>query len=167
VPNSLRARQGGLGDGGTKGGARGGAERERAIRVEGAGRASQDGSGDGLDEIEAAVPDDLDVHLVMDNYATHKTPLIRNWLVKRPRWHVHLTPTSASWLNQVERFFALITERKIRRGVYRSVVALRADIMSFIEAHNADPKPFRWTKSADAILASIERFCAYNQPASA
>jgi transposase len=120
-----------------------------------------------LDEIEAAVPDGLDVHLVMDNYATHKTPLIRSWLAKRPRWHVHLTPTSASWLNQVERFFALITERKIRRGIYRSVVALRADIMSFIEKHNADPKPFRWTKSADAILASIERFCVYNQPATA
>jgi transposase len=120
-----------------------------------------------LDEIEAAVPDDLDVHLVMDNYATHKTPLIRSWLAKRPRWHVHLTPTSASWLNQVERFFALITERKIRRGIHHSVVALRADIMLFIAKHNADPKPFRWTKSADAILASIERFCAYNQPASA
>ena len=116
-----------------------------------------------LDEIEAAVPGDLDVHLVMDNYATHKTPLIRNWLVKRPRWHVHLTPTSASWLNQVERFFALITERKIRRGIHRSVVALRADIMSFIERHNCDPKPFRWTKSADDILRSIERFCAYDQ----
>ena len=120
-----------------------------------------------LDEIEAAVPGDLDVHLVMDNYATHKTPLIRNWLAKRPRWHVHLTPTSASWLNQVERFFALITERKIRRGIYRSVVALRADIVSFIERHNVDPKPFRWTKSADDILRSVERFCAYNQPASA
>ena len=120
-----------------------------------------------LDEIEAAVPDDLNVHLVMDNYATHKTPLIRKWLTKRPRWHVHLTPTSASWLNQVERFFALITERKIRRGIYRSVVALRADILSFIERHNADPKPFRWTKSADDILRSIERFCAYNHPASA
>lgn len=118
-----------------------------------------------LDEIEAAVPAGLDVHLVMDNYATHKTPLIRSWLAKRPRWHVHLTPTSASWLNQVERFFALITERKIRRGIYRSVAALRTDIMSFVEAHNADPKPFRWTKSADAILASIERFCSYNQPA--
>jgi len=120
-----------------------------------------------LDEIEAAVPGDLDIHVVMDNYATHKTPLIRNWLVKRPRWHVHLTPTSASWLNQVERFFALITERKIRRGIYRSVMALRADIVSFIQRHNADPKPFRWTKSADDILRSIERFCAYNQPASA
>jgi transposase len=118
-----------------------------------------------LDEIEAAVPRHLDVHLVMDNYATHKTPLIRNWLAKRPRWHVHLTPTSSSWLNQVERFFALITDKKIRRGIYRSVQALRADIMDFISAHNADPKPFRWTKSADHILASIERFCRYNTPA--
>ena len=120
-----------------------------------------------LDEIEAAVPDSLDVHLVMDNYATHKTPLIRNWLAKRPRWHVHLTPTSSSWLNQVERFFALITERKIRRGIYRSVAALRTDIKSFIELHNAKPKPFRWTKSADDILSSIERFCAYSLPAKA
>ena len=117
-----------------------------------------------LDEIEKNVPADLDVHLVMDNYATHKTPLIRNWLAKRPRWHVHLTPTSASWLNQVERFFALITERKIRRGIYRSVAALRADIMSFIERHNTQPKPFRWTKSANDILASIERFCRHNVP---
>jgi hypothetical protein len=100
----------------------------------------------------------------MDNYATHKTPLIRNWLAKRPRWHVHLTPTSASWLNQVERFFALITERKIRRGIYRSVAALRADIMAFLERHNAEPAPFRWTKSADDILASIERFCLRNAP---
>ena len=117
---------------------------------------------DFLDEIEKNVPADLDVHLVMDNYATHKTPLIRNWLAKRPRWHVHLTPTSASWLSQVERFFALITERRIRRAIYRSVAALRADIMAFIERHNAEPKPFRWTKSADGILASIERFCRYN-----
>ncbi len=118
-----------------------------------------------LDEIEAAVPGGLDVHLVMDNYATHKTPLIRNWLAKRPRWHVHLTPTSSSWLNQVERFFALITERKIRRGIYRSVATLRSEIMSFIEHHNTDPRPFRWIKSADDILRSIERFCAYNSPA--
>ena len=117
-----------------------------------------------LDEIEAAVPPDLDVHLVMDNYATHKTPLIRKWLAKRPRWHVHLTLTSSSWLNQVERFFALLTDKKIRRGIYRSVAALRADITSFIDRHNADPKPFRWTKSADDILASIERFCRYNAP---
>jgi transposase len=120
-----------------------------------------------LDVIEAAVPDDLDVHLVMDNYATHKTPLIRNRLAKRPRWNVHLMPTSSSWLNQVERFFALITERKIRRGIYRSVAALRAEITSFIELHNAHTKPFRWTKSADDILSSIERFCAYNSPTKA
>ena len=116
---------------------------------------------DFLHEIESNVPAGLDVHLVMDNYATHKTPLIRSWLAKRPRWHVHLTPTGASWLNQVERFFALITERRIRRGVYRSVAALRADILSFIERHNAQPKPFRWTKSADDILASIARFCRH------
>ncbi|WP_247838399.1 IS630 family transposase [Bradyrhizobium sp. 200] len=118
-----------------------------------------------LDEIEAAVPRGLDVHLVMDNYVTHKTPLIRKWLAKRPQWHVHLTPTSSSWLNQVERFFALLTDKKIRRGIYRSVAALRADITSFIDQHNAGPKPFRWTKSADDILASIERFCRYNAPA--
>ena len=117
-----------------------------------------------LDEIEANVPKDLDVHLVMDNYATHKTPLIRAWLAKRPRWHVHLTPTSSSWLNQVERFFALLTEKKIRRGVHRSVTDLHADISAFIDSHNADPKPFRWTKSAEDILASIERFCVYNAP---
>lgn len=112
-----------------------------------------------LDEIEKAVPGDLDVHLVMDNYATHKTPLIRNWLAKRPRWHVHLTPTGSSWINQVERFFALLSERKIKRGVHRSVADLQAAITGFIEQHNAAPKPFRWTKSADDILASIERFC--------
>lgn len=120
-----------------------------------------------LDEIEAAVPTDLDVHLVIDNYATHKAPTVRNWLNRRPRWHVHLTPTSSSWLNQVERFFALLTERQIRRGIHRSVAALKSAITIFIEQHNADPKPFRWTKSADDILASIERFCVYNAPAKA
>ena len=120
-----------------------------------------------LDEIEAAVPRGLDVHIVMDNYATHKAPLVRNWLVKRPRWHVHLTPTSSSWLNQVERFFAFVTDKKIRRGIYRSVQALRTDIMDFISHHNASPKPFKWTKSADDILASIERFCRYNTQAHA
>ena len=118
-----------------------------------------------LDEIEANVPADLDIHLVMDNYATHKTPMIRAWFAKRPRWHVHLTPTSSSWLNQVERFFANLTDKKLRRGVYRSVAQLKADIEAFIAAHNADPKPFRWTKSADDILASIERFCVHNTPA--
>jgi DDE superfamily endonuclease len=106
-----------------------------------------------------AVPADLDVHLVMDTYATHKTPLIGDWLVKRPRWPIHHTPTGASWINQVERFFALLSERQIKRGVHRSVAALQAAIAAFVGAHNADPKPFRWTKSADDILAAIERFC--------
>lgn len=112
-----------------------------------------------LDEVERNVSADLDVHVVMDNYGTHKTKLIRNWFAKRPRWHVHYTPTSASWINQVERFFALLTERAIRRGVFRSVAALEAAIAAYIDAANADPKPFRWTKTADDILASIQRFC--------
>jgi transposase len=117
-----------------------------------------------LDRIEASVPADLDVHLVMDNYATHKTQIIREWLITRPRWHVHLTPTSSSWLNQVERFFALITDKKIRRGVHQSVRSLKADISSFIDQHNVAPQPFRWTKSASDILASVERFCVRNTP---
>ena len=112
-----------------------------------------------LREIEAAVPKDLDIHLVMDNYATHKTPKIRAWLAKRPHWHVHLTPTSASWINQVERFFADLTERQIRRGVHRSTAQLEADITAYIDTVNANPKPFRWAKSADDILAAINRFC--------
>jgi len=115
-----------------------------------------------LDEIEACVPRDLDVHLIWDNYATHKTALIRDWLAKRPRWHVHLTPTSSSWLNQVERFFAKLTEKQIRRGVHRSVEELEAAITAFLDHHNAAPKPFRWVKSASDILAAIERFCLYN-----
>ena len=116
-----------------------------------------------LDQIEANVPPDMDVHLVMDNYATHKTPLIRTWLTRRPHWRVHLTPTSASWLNQVERFFALLTDRQLRRGIHRSVAALHDAIRSFIDQHNANPKPFRWIKSADDILASIEWFCTFNK----
>jgi len=82
---------------------------------------------------------------------------------KRPRWHVHFTPTGASWINQVERFFADLTEEQIRRGVHRSTAQLEADIRAFIDAHNADPKPFRWTKSADNILAAIQRFCLRSQ----
>ena len=116
-----------------------------------------------LDQVEAAVPPSLDVHLVMDNYATHKTKPVRDWLAKRPRWHVHFTPTGASWINQVERFFALLTERQLRRGVHRSAAQLEASIRAFIDAHNADPKPFRWTKSADDILAAIQRFCLRSQ----
>ena len=112
-----------------------------------------------LDEIDANVPPDLDVHLVLDNSATHKTRAIRDWLAKRPRYHVHFTPTSASWINQVERWFGLLTERALRRGVHRSVADLERDIRAFIDATNAEPKPFRWVKSADDILASVKRFC--------
>ena len=116
-----------------------------------------------LDEVEANVPADMDVHLVMDNYGTHKAPVVKAWLLKRPRWHVHFTPTSASWLNQVERFFALLTQRQLRRGVHRSVGQLQEAITAYINATNAEPKPFRWTKTADDILASIERFCLSNE----
>lgn len=120
-----------------------------------------------LDEVERTVPADLDVHIVMDNYGTHKTKLIRDWFAKRPRWHVHFTPTSASWLNQVERFFALLTDRALKRGVFHSVRELEFAINAYLDATNADPKPFRWTKSAADILASIQRFCLStinNQP---
>jgi transposase len=112
-----------------------------------------------LSAIEAKVPSDLDIHLVMDNVSSHKTPAIRDWLVKRPRWHVHFTPTSASWINQVERFFANLTEKQIRRGVHRSTADLEAAIKAYIDGVNANPTPFVWTKSADDILASIKRFC--------
>lgn len=114
---------------------------------------------DFLREVERQVPGELDIHIVMDNYATHKTPSIKNWLAKRPHWHVHFTPTGASWLSQVERFFAELTEKQIRRGVHRSTEDLEVAIKAFIDATNADPKPFRWTKTADQILSSIKRFC--------
>ena len=108
--------------------------------------------------LETRVPDDLDVHLVMDNYATHNTPAVRHWLAGHPRWHVHFTPTGASWLNQVERFFALLTEKQLRRGVHRSTQELEQAIRTYIDAVNANPRPFRWTKSAEDILATIKRF---------
>ena len=112
-----------------------------------------------LNRIEANVPDDLDIHIVMDNYATHKTPAIRKWFAKRPHWHVHFTPTSASWINQVERFFALLTEKQLRRGVHRSTAELEQVILDYLDIVNEDPKPFRWTKPANEILATIQRFC--------
>jgi transposase len=111
-----------------------------------------------LDLIDAQVPRRLDVHIIMDNYSTHKTALIRNWFAKRPRFHVHYTPTYGSWLSLVERWFAELTMKQIRRGAYRSVAQLKAGIQQFIDAHHHDPKPFVWTKSADEILASIARF---------
>jgi transposase len=112
-----------------------------------------------LDLVEDHVPADHDVHIVLDNAGSHKTKLIRDWFAKRPRWHVHYTPTSSSWINQVERFFSLLTERALRRGVHRSTKELEAAIHRYIEASNAAPKPFCWTKTADDILAAIQRFC--------
>jgi hypothetical protein len=105
------------------------------------------------------MPEGRDVHIVMDNYATHKTPRVKAWLARRPHWHVHFTPTSASWLNQVERWFAELTRKQIQRGVHRSVAELEADIAAFIDAHNENPKPYKWVKSADEILASVKRSC--------
>jgi len=112
-----------------------------------------------LDLIDRRVPDSMEVHLVLDNYNTHKTALIHSWLAKRPRFHLHFTPTSASWLNQVERWFSLITEKQIRRGAYGSTKELETAIHSWVENYNSDPKPFKWTKSADEILENIRRFC--------
>lgn len=111
-----------------------------------------------LDRLDASVPAALDVHVVMDNYGTHKTPLIRAWFAKRPRFHAHFTPTYGSWLNLVERWFAELTNKQLRRGVHRSVRALEAAIRDFIDAHNTTGKPFVWAKTADEILASIARF---------
>ena len=113
-----------------------------------------------LAQVEQAVPADLDIHLVLDNYATHKAPPVKTWLARHPRYHLHFTPTSASWLNQVERWFALLADKQIKRGVHRSVNQLKANIAAFIQAHNDHPKPFIWTKTADAILETIARYCS-------
>ncbi len=112
-----------------------------------------------LDTIDAAVPDHFDLHLILDNYGTHKTPLIHRWLARHPRFHLHFTPTGSSWINQVQRWFALITEKRLRRGAFRSTRELEDAIRDYLKTHNGHPKPFRWTKSADEILESIARFC--------
>jgi transposase/transposase-like protein len=112
-----------------------------------------------LRTIDDAVPEDLEIHLVMDNYITHKTKRAKAWLARHPRFHVHFTPTYSSWINQVERFFAIISERCIKRGVHRSTQALEQDIRSFLQMTNDEPKPFVWTKSADHILENVRRFC--------
>ena len=110
-----------------------------------------------LRTIERGTPKGLDLHLIADNYATHKHPTVRAWLAKHPRFHMHFTPTSASWLNQVERFFGRITEKRIRRGVFKSVGELETAIMDYLDQHNAQPKPFVWTKSAGEILEKVAR----------
>ena len=112
-----------------------------------------------LVKIDESVPAGLEVHLVLDNYATHKTPAIRRWLARHPRFHLHFTPTGASWINLVERWFAELTSRKLRRGAHRSVAELNADIEDWVERWNEDPKPYVWTKSADEILAALAAYC--------
>jgi transposase len=114
---------------------------------------------DFLAQIDGNVPAELDVHVVLDNLSTHKTPAVRRWFARHPRFHVHFTPTYSSWLNQIERWFALLEQRQLKRGVHKSATQLERAIYEFIDAHNEEPRPFRWTKSADDILASIRRFC--------
>jgi transposase len=111
-----------------------------------------------LDHVDSQVPKDLDIHIVMDNYGTHKTELARSWFLKHPRYHIHLTPTYSSWLNQVERWFALLSQRAVKRGSHRSTRELEKAIRDFIEVYNQEPRPFVWVKTADDILASIARF---------
>jgi transposase len=112
-----------------------------------------------LTTIDKEVPDDLAVHLVMDNVSTHKTPAIQRWLVAHPRFIVHFTPTSSSWLNLVERWFSELTTKKLQRGAHRSVRALNADIRAWINTWNDNPRPYVWTKTSEQILESIARYC--------
>ena len=112
-----------------------------------------------LTALDAQIPADLDVHLICDNYATHKTPVIAKWLATHPRFHMHHTPTYSSWLNQVERWFGYLTDQLIRRGAHKSVQALEADIRTWMQQWNSDPKPFVWTKTADEILESLAKYC--------
>jgi transposase len=112
-----------------------------------------------LRQIDAAVPAELDVHLVLDNYTTHKTKVVQRWLLAHPRFHLHFTPTGASWLNLVERWFAELTNKKLRRGAHRSVRELNTDIRNWIEHWNENPRPYVWTKTAEQILDSLSRYC--------
>jgi transposase len=114
--------------------------------------------------IDKAVPADLDVHLVCDNYGTHKTPEVHAWLARHPRFHLHFTPTGSSWINQVERWFGLLTDQLIRRGVHTSVQALENDIRDWIATWNDDPRPFTWVKTADDILNSLADYLAKIRP---
>lgn len=112
-----------------------------------------------LNLIKESVPDELDVHLVMDNYVTHKNERVKRWLLRNPRFQIHFIPTHSSWLNMVESWFSLLSKRKLKRGVHCSTQALERDINAFIHAHNEDPAPYVWTKSADEILESLRRYC--------
>ena len=113
-----------------------------------------------LREIDVAVPAELDVHCTVDNYATHSHPRVKAWLASQPRWHMHFVPTYSSWLNQFERFFALITDKEIRHGSFTSVKQLLQRIAQFVAHHNTRSKPFRWTATADFILENLHRLCS-------
>jgi transposase len=113
-----------------------------------------------LDYVDSQVPEDLEVHLIMDNYCTHKAAPIKRWLLRHPRYHLHFTPTHSSWLNQIERWFALLSQRQIKRSSHHSVKELETAISQFIQIHNTDSKPFQWTKSADDILKNLHRFAS-------
>ena len=112
-----------------------------------------------MNEIDANVPKGFDIHLVMDNYGTHKVSKVQAWLARHPRYHVHFTPTSGSWLNLVERLFAEVTERCVRRGSYTAVRELEDAMLAYLDKRNRDPKPFVWTADADLILGKVERLC--------
>ena len=111
-----------------------------------------------LNHIDKKVAKDLDIHIILDNYGTHKTKIIKDWLHKRPRYHLHFIPTHSSWLNQIERWFAMLTEKKIKRGSHYSVKDLEKAIKEFIKNHNDNPKPFIWTKTAEQIISKVKRF---------
>ena len=113
-----------------------------------------------LNHVDEQVPAELEVHLILDNYATHKTAIIRQWLLCHPRYHLHFTPTHSSWINQVERWFALLSQRQIKRGSHHNVRDLELAIEQFVAAHNENPKPFVWTKNAGQILESLRRYAA-------
>src|SRR5512132_857727 len=112
-----------------------------------------------LTTIDKTVPQDLGVHVICDNYGTHKTPTIKAWLARHPRFHLHFTPTGSSWINQVERWFGFLTDQMIRRGVHKSVQALERDIRAWVADWNQHPRPFIWTKTAEEILESLARYC--------
>jgi len=118
-----------------------------------------------LREIDESVPSELDIHVIVDNLSAHKSPIVGRWLARNPRFKSHFTPTYASWLNLVERFFGLLTDEALRRGSHTSVPQLRAAIGAYVDAHNAEGKPFKWTKTADQILDKMRRFGLRTQQA--
>lgn len=113
-----------------------------------------------ISRADPIIPPGLDVHLIMDNYSTHKAPSVMNWLIRHRRFRLHFIPTHSSWLNQVEGWFGILTNKQIKRGSHHSVRELEAAIREFLDAHNDAPKPFKWIKTADEILAKVARFCA-------